>query len=81
MDATSAAFEAWRAADRVAAAAERELHAAALAAAAGGIPPSLHERQRVRELRWVVDGLMRDMFRAPCSAELFGELETADRRQ
>jgi len=64
MDASSAAYEQWRTADRMARAAERALFAALLAAASGSAPPSLHERQRVRELRRVAEALMSDMFPA-----------------
>jgi len=64
MDASSAAYEQWRTADRMAGAAEKALFAALLAAASGAAPPSLHERQRVRELRRLADALMSDMFPA-----------------
>lgn len=62
MDASSAAYEQWRTADRMAGAAESALFAALLAAASGGAVPSLQERQRVRELRRLADALMSDMF-------------------
>lgn len=64
MDASSAAYEQWRTADRMAGAAEKALFAALLAAASGSASPSLHERQRVRELRRAADALMSDMFPA-----------------